>query len=112
MFECFFENIFDEAVCQLRSSNIPFGMGGVGRIGSDTLPAENILGEHVRRGSTSAILARSFHGRANTFEDFLNNVDFDKEVARLRSVYRSFEEAPLIALEQNLDTIRNILNRL
>ncbi len=37
-----------------------YGFGGISRIGSGDLPAEDILTEHYRLGSTTAILSRSF----------------------------------------------------
>lgn len=40
----------------------PFGFGGIARIGEGMLPSDNILGEHVRLGSTSVILSRTFKG--------------------------------------------------
>ena len=39
-----------------------FGFGGIARIGEGDLPSDNILGEHVRLGSQSVILSRTFKG--------------------------------------------------
>lgn len=50
-----------EAICEkIRDAGIPYGFGGVARIGEGLLPAEKILLEHYRLGSTRAILSRSF----------------------------------------------------
>ena len=38
-----------------------FGFGGVGMPGQGVVPAEQILGEHVRVGSSCVILSRAFH---------------------------------------------------
>ena len=38
----------------------PYGFGGIAGVGAGALPAERIIGEHVRLGSSRAILARSF----------------------------------------------------
>ena len=38
-----------------------FGFGGVGMPGHGAVPAEKILGEHVRVGSSCVILSRAFH---------------------------------------------------
>jgi len=48
----------------VRGAGRRFGFGGVGLPGVEnaTVPAEWILGEHVRVGSTFVILSRSFHG--------------------------------------------------
>ena len=43
-----------------------FGFGGVGMPGvAGTIPAEWILGEHVRVGSDSVILSRAFHAHVD-----------------------------------------------
>ena len=43
-------------------AGIPFGFGGIARIGEGLLPSDYILGEHVRLGSSSVILSRTFKG--------------------------------------------------
>jgi len=50
-----------EKLCKIISKNkIPYGFGGMARIGELDPPAENILTEHYRLGSSMVILARSF----------------------------------------------------
>lgn len=52
-----------EKICHTiknANKNISYGIGGVARIGEGLLPAERILAEHKRLGSTSVILSRSF----------------------------------------------------
>lgn len=50
-----------ENICErLARRGLPYGFGGVARVGAGRLPAEYILMEHVRLGSTRAILSRSF----------------------------------------------------
>lgn len=61
MFELYTDGTVDEIVDKVKSANIKFGIGGVGKVNCDNLlPAENILCEHYRLGSSMAILARSF----------------------------------------------------
>lgn len=59
-----FENLADgtvEVICaKLRASGIPFGFGGIAALGQGLLPAEYIITEHYRLGSTCVILSRSF----------------------------------------------------
>ena len=45
---------------KIKKKGIPYGFGGIGRIGTGELPAEYIIKEHYRLGSTCAILSRSF----------------------------------------------------
>lgn len=55
---------FLEDPCRIcREAGVPFGIGGVSRAGFGELPAELILGEHVRLGSTAAILSRAFRNQ-------------------------------------------------
>ena len=45
-----------------RGKGIPFGFGGIAKVGEGILPADKILGEHIRLGSSSVILSRTFKG--------------------------------------------------
>ncbi len=50
-----------ERLClKFRNKNLPYGFGGIAAIGTGTLPAEAILKEHYRLGSSAVILSRSF----------------------------------------------------
>ena len=44
----------------IRRHGIKYGFGGIARIGHGLLPAEKVIMEHYRLGSTMAILSRSF----------------------------------------------------
>lgn len=61
MFELYTDGTVDEIVSKLNAKKITFGIGGVGKVNSNNiLPAENILTEHYRLGSSMVILARAF----------------------------------------------------
>ena len=50
-----------EQLCKkFRKKGIPYGFGGIGRLGKGDLPAEHVIKEHYRLGSSCAILSRSF----------------------------------------------------
>ena len=50
-----------ESICKkFMAAGIPYGFGGIAKIGEGLLPAECIIAEHYRLGSTRAILSRSF----------------------------------------------------
>ncbi|PKC51963.1 hypothetical protein RhiirA1_482577, partial [Rhizophagus irregularis] len=50
-----------EAICsKINKKRIPYGFGGIARIGHGALPAEYIITEHYRLNSTMTILSRSF----------------------------------------------------
>jgi hypothetical protein len=87
MFELLADGTVDRMAQVLNDALVPFGIGGVARAGEGLLPAELILAEHARLGSTAAILSRTFHRRAETVGDIRAQMDFAAEVARLRQAY-------------------------
>ena len=61
MFELLTDGIVEYLCNKFKEYGIKsYGFGGISRIGSGDLPAEDILTEHYRLGSTTAILSRSF----------------------------------------------------
>lgn len=60
LFEPLADGMVEAMTRQLQIVGIPYGFGGIARIGEGRLPAEKVLGEHVRLGSSLAILSRSF----------------------------------------------------
>ncbi len=60
MFETLSCGFVDYLAEKIKSRGIPFGFGGIARIGHGDLPAEYIIIEHYRIGSEMAILSRSF----------------------------------------------------
>jgi hypothetical protein len=83
-----------ENICEdLRNAKIPFGIGGIARIGEGLIPAELVLSEHIRLGSKWVILSRSFHRNATTIDDLHNNCDFTREITRLRLSYEKLRRA-------------------
>lgn len=60
MFELLADGTVDRLCDKIRQAGISYGFGGVARVGTGTLPAEYILGEHYRLGSDRVILSRSF----------------------------------------------------
>lgn len=60
MFELLVNGTVEELCHKFKVAGIPYGFGGIARIGAGMLPAEKIIMEHYRLGSTRAILSRSF----------------------------------------------------
>lgn len=85
MFELLSNGTVEKLCDKLKKAGIPYGFGGIARLGEGMLPAEKIIMEHYRLGSTRAILSRSF---CNTQE--LQDVDkiemaFSTNMPRLRA---------------------------
>ena len=60
MFELLAEGDVEMLCNKFRQKGIPYGFGGIASLGKGMLPAEYVIREHYRLGSTSAILSRSF----------------------------------------------------
>lgn len=60
MFQPLADGKVDALASVFKRNHIRFGFGGVARVGYGDLPAEFILAEHYRLGSSAAILSRSF----------------------------------------------------
>lgn len=60
MFELLADGTVQKLCEKIAKKNISYGFGGVARVGTGTLPAECILGEHYRLGSERVILSRAF----------------------------------------------------
>lgn len=60
MFELLADGTVEFLCNKIRKKGIPYGFGGIARIGGKALPAEYIIAEHYRLGSSMVILSRSF----------------------------------------------------
>ncbi|MCD8012205.1 MAG: aldolase/citrate lyase family protein [Lachnospiraceae bacterium] len=60
MFELLTDGTVEHLCAKFRDKNIPYGFGGIASLGKGMIPAEMIIKEHYRLGSTCAILSRSF----------------------------------------------------
>lgn len=60
MFELVEDGTVERLANKFKEKGIPFGFGGIAALGKGALPAEYVIKEHYRLGSTSAILSRSF----------------------------------------------------
>lgn len=75
-----------DALCEkCKKKGIPFGFGGVARIGEGTLPAERIVMEHYRLGSSKVILSRSFCNIDENSDLQIVDDIFTENIARLRN---------------------------
>ena len=96
MFELLADGTVDRILEKIRPTGITYGFGGIARIGHGLLPAEYVIAEHYRLGSSMAILSRSFCNANN-----IDNLDvlqdlFQKGVADIRK-----EEARAKAFSQD-----------
>lgn len=60
MFELLCDGTVERLCKFIKGKGIPYGFGGIARLGYGMLPAESVIAEHYRLGSSMAILSRSF----------------------------------------------------
>jgi hypothetical protein len=82
MFEMLSSGLIEFLAEKCRRRGIPFGFGGIARIGEGLLSAEMILGEHYRLGSSSVILSRTFKGSEGS--SALSVQSLSQEVRKVR----------------------------
>lgn len=92
MFELLVNGTVEKICSIIKSADIPYGFGGIARIGEGLLPAENIIMEHYRLGSTMSILSRSFCDL-----DRVENIDevdgiFREGIANMRRYEKTLAE--------------------
>ena len=83
MFEFLSNGLLEYIADKCNKAVMPFGFGGIARLGEGDLPSENILGEHVRLGSTSVILSRTFKGVVGVDKN-ARPIDLGEEVQKVR----------------------------
>lgn len=84
MFEPLANGMIDKICGVIKDAGIPYGFGGVAKLGEGLLPAERVLGEHYRLGSSMVILSRAFCDTwTDKHEDTLKQV-FNSGVSALR----------------------------
>ena len=91
MFELLADGTVEMLCKKIQKAGIPYGFGGIARPGSGELPAERVLAEHYRLGSSMVILSRSFCNTSivtdeaeidKTFKESIKSLrDYEKKVA-------------------------------
>ena len=84
MFELLSDGLVEYIANKCNFAGMPFGFGGIARIGEGDLPSDNILGEHVRLGSQSVILSRTFKGVPGVDAN-ARPIDLKEEVNKVRA---------------------------
>lgn len=116
MFELLADGTVEEICSKLKISNKKYGFGGIAAIGCGALPAEYIIREHYRLGSTMAILSRSFcDTRKIRNRDEIRQI-FDKGIADIRKFEKQVLEEKLQGhkeyFEQNQYEIKRIVDQI
>lgn len=98
MFELLTDGTVEDLCYKFKKRKIPYGFGGIAALGQGLLPAEMVITEHYRLGSTSAILSRSFCNTSKISNigvisaTFVNGVREIRNYEKSVSIYSEFFE--------------------
>ena len=101
LFQPLANGMLEKMASILRAEGIPFGFGGIARVGQGKLPAEQVMTEHLRLGSSCVILSRAFHGGANNLQELNNNINFAAEIQRLRDAENNLSKRDKQKIDQD-----------
>lgn len=107
MFELLADGTVENLCNKIKAAGIPYGFGGIAQLGKGDLPAEMIIAEHFRLGSSMVILSRSFC-----------NVNQIREISEMREIFlngvkdiREYEKELLNKNEEFFLKNRNAVNK-
>lgn len=106
MFELLANGTVESLCKKIAATGIPYGFGGIARIGEGTLPAEWIVKEHYRLGSTRAILSRSFCNAEEIRDLKKIEVIFAENMARLRDCEQEYKSLSEEEFEENRKAVK------
>ncbi|MGD8214477.1 aldolase/citrate lyase family protein [Aestuariimicrobium sp. Y1814] len=112
MFDLLANGTVEHLMQRLAQAGLPCGFGGIARLGHGDLPAEAIIAEHHRMGSSMAILSRSFC-MANSESD-LKQIEalFLHEVARIRAYEEFLTQQDEWFFEDNRMTVGRVVGEI
>ena len=110
MFELLTNGIVESLCNKFKKAQIPYGFGGIAKIGAGMLPSEKIIMEHYRLGSTRAILSRSFcdSGADKNFAEI--ETEFSKSMEELKNFEKIIPSLTINDFNKNTEDIKCIVN--
>ena len=91
MFELLTNGTVERIVNKIKAKGLPYGFGGISHLGDGVIPAEMIITEHYRLGSTRAILSRGFCDQSKPIGEF--EKDFFANMKALRAFEKNIDPA-------------------
>tara|TARA_Y100001978_G_C23658443_1_gene417318 strand:- start:276 stop:1100 length:825 start_codon:yes stop_codon:yes gene_type:complete len=101
MFETLSSGFVEFITCKLKKEFIPFGFGGIARLGTGTLSSDLVLLEHKRLGSSRVILSRDFKQIFELNEQEKSKESFRNEVDKCREYWDSISLRENNCFEKN-----------
>jgi len=111
MFELLINGTVEMLCKKFKAAGIPYGFGGIAKIGDGAVPAEKIILEHYRLGSTRAILSRTFcdNAKIGSLEE-INRV-FAVNMKELREYERFAASAPDYVYNKNREELSKAVKK-
>ena len=99
MFEPLAQGLVERVARAAHREGLRFGFGGIARVDEGHLPGRDVLAEHLRLGSGSVILSRTFHrgGESDPFEAEVAKLRRAEQELALRSPAQAAADAARIA---------------
>lgn len=92
LFDLLADGTVERLCLKFREAGIPYGFGGVASLGRGLLPAEYVIREHYRLGSTRVILSRSFCNRELNADLDEGRITFTSRMRQIRAFERECEQ--------------------
>ncbi len=112
MFELLADGTVEKICKKIKNANIPYGFGGIARVGEGTLPSETIIAEHYRLGSTMAILSRSFCNTSKITDLKQIREIFNTGVKDIREFEKSLLNKETSFFENNKGLVKEKVNEI
>lgn len=110
MFELLADGTVERLTKKIKAKGLPYGFGGIARLGEGDLPAEKVIMEHYRLGSTRAILSRSFCNTDMTTDiEEIENI-FKKNMKDLRNFEIQMDKET--EFEKNQEEVKRIVQKI
>lgn len=110
MFELLSNGIVEKICDKFKNAGIPYGFGGIAKIGEGLLPAECIIAEHYRLGSTRAILSRSFCD--NQYVDYNKwKQEFKLGINQIRLYESLLPMLPKLYFDKNIEKVKESVDK-
>ena len=106
MFELLADGTVEHICRRIEVAGIPYGYGGIAKIGEGAVPAEEVIMEHYRLHSTRAILSRAFCDSARINDPETIDQVFQENMKKLRAFEESVQHMEVDMLEKNRDKLR------
>lgn len=102
MFELLANGTVEMLCKKFKAKGLPYGFGGIAKIGEGMLKSEYVIGEHKRLGSTCAILSRTFRHEVSGSRPVEN---MSREISLLRQRENEVSLWDKAQFEENRKTV-------